>query len=182
MHYKRMKKSGTTDPPAKKMPTTPRRMATACEHTDRPHCAKGLCASCYTIRWMKENPDANSGNRWNKNHPEKTRYHVRKSSLKKKYGLTMAQYEAMWEAQQGRCANVRCNFTGELLCYQRNGLHVDHDHKTGKVRGLLCSTCNKAMGMLGDDPGRLLGLIEYLSSFARDGVGSESGGIPDSPN
>jgi hypothetical protein len=43
--------------------------------------------------------------------------------------------------------------------------HVDHDHKTGKARGLLCNTCNVGLGMLGEDENRILGLIKYLRRY-----------------
>lgn len=54
------------------------------------------------------------------------------------------------------CANPGCSST-----YQ---LHVDHDHKTGKVRGLLCNTCNTSLGLLSEDKNRITGLITYLET------------------
>jgi len=70
-----------------------------------------------------------------------------------KYGITAEQYEEMNRLQGGRC----------LICGQaergtRRGipktLAVDHDHDTGEIRGLLCSKCNTAIGLLDDDPKR----------------------------
>lgn len=81
-----------------------------------------------------------------------------------RYGITLEDYEALWLAQGGKCANPGCDNayplwgTGdrnEILC-------VDHDHATGQVRGLLCSGCNKTLGYMQDDPGCLTGLISYL--------------------
>lgn len=46
--------------------------------------------------------------------------------------------------------------------YREGGLQVDHDHRTGEIRGLLCRPCNIALGHVYDDPTRLAGLIEYL--------------------
>jgi hypothetical protein len=64
----------------------------------------------------------------------------RKSHLKRKYGLTLEQYDAMLAAQGGVCA----------ICHEarpvERTLHVDHDHTTGAIRGLLCFTCNNALG------------------------------------
>ncbi len=69
------------------------------------------------------------------------------------YGMTRAAFEAMLEAQGGRCA----------ICQQTpSKVVVDHDHRTGRVRGLLCGPCNRALGHLQDQPGRCLAAAEYL--------------------
>ena len=70
------------------------------------------------------------------------------------YGMAPGQYAAMVEAQGGKCA----------VCLQppsRGTLHVDHDHATGQVRGLLCQRCNVALGLLLDDPRRIAALMDY---------------------
>lgn len=72
-------------------------------------------------------------------------------TAKKKYALTVAELEAV--LAPGVCQNPGCNNTKRL--------HIDHDHGTGKVRGLLCSGCNTALGHLGEDIERMLGLAEY---------------------
>lgn len=74
------------------------------------------------------------------------RYHNRKTALKR-YSLTLVDYDRLWEQQEGLCAICGKSETtkrGESV--QR--LSVDHDHRTGKVRGLLCSKCNPALGYL----------------------------------
>ena len=78
----------------------------------------------------------------------------RDSTLRRKYGITVADYEAIREAQQGRCA----------LCgaMPTESMHVDHCHKTGRVRGLLCGHCNKGLGLFRDDPELLRRAIAYL--------------------
>lgn len=63
----------------------------------------------------------------------------RKSSLKYKYGLTPGQHKAMYVTQNGCC--VVC---GKPIPYDK--IQVDHDHKTGKIRGLLCKSCNTKLG------------------------------------
>jgi len=76
----------------------------------------------------------------------------REGTLKRKYGITNADYEAMRSAQDGRCGickriptnRQRNNRTGR----EWTGLQVDHDHKTGRVRGLLCAPCNNVLGWL----------------------------------
>ncbi len=79
----------------------------------------------------------------------------------KQYGLTIAQYEAMMLAQQ-----ERCKICGQLERKhhgtKRVRLSVDHDKNTGRVRGLLCSGCNLAIGIFDHDTGRLLQAVAYL--------------------
>lgn len=95
------------------------------------------CISCFKNRY--NTPDAN-----------------RKHTLKRAYGLSVEQFEQMRLDQNGLCA----------ICHQepphgRQGLVVDHDHKTGKVRGLLCNSCNRLLGSFED------GLINN-AEFAQD--------------
>jgi hypothetical protein len=89
---------------------------------------------------------------------EKRRLWQRKNVFQKVYGISMADYEAMFERQGGACAI--CKRTGVTLC-------VDHCHLTGEVRGLLCSQCNSAIGFCSDDPAVLLAAAAYLQA-ARD--------------
>lgn len=70
-----------------------------------------------------------------------------------RYGITKAQYDAMYEAQQGRCA-----ICGEW----KPVLHVDHCHDSGSVRQLLCGSCNRMIGLAHDDVGILQSAIDYL--------------------
>jgi hypothetical protein len=72
------------------------------------------------------------------------------------YGLGPGDYERIYAAQGGRCA----------ICRRATGatkkLAVDHDHATGEVRGLLCSSCNRAIGHLRDDPEAFMRAQIYL--------------------
>jgi hypothetical protein len=78
-------------------------------------------------------------------------------SVEAKYGISGADYDALYEAQGGRCALCR-RATGA-----RKRLAVDHDHKTGAVRGLLCGHCNREIiGRSGDDPEFFERAAEYL--------------------
>ena len=72
-----------------------------------------------------------------------------------KYGLTPTEYEAM----KAKCQN-RCEICGASPGHRE--LDIDHCHTTGEVRGLLCPLCNKAIGLLGDDPSLLEAAIAYL--------------------
>lgn len=78
-----------------------------------------------------------------------------------KYGLSVEQYEALLAAQSGGCAvcGLRPPFAGHG---RRKRLCIDHCHRTGKVRGLLCGECNQALGKLRDDVNLIRRLASYL--------------------
>lgn len=80
----------------------------------------------------------------------------KKSNLMK-FGLTLEDYNAMVFQQSGLCKSC-----GDLV----EPLVVDHDHITGKVRFLLCSNCNCALGLLKEDASRIAALLKYLSIVA----------------
>lgn len=90
----------------------------------------------------------------------KDRYRLYK--VKNSYGLTAEAYRALWESHDGRCAICGNEPTG-----QKRHLSVDHDHDTGKVRGLLCNGCNSALGHLKDDPTRCEAAASYLRKHKR---------------
>lgn len=81
----------------------------------------------------------------------------RNSDFKRKYGISLAERDAMFAAQAGKCAICATESPGP------RGLFVDHCHKTGKVRGLLCYRCNTGIAMLGDDVSRLQRAAMYLA-------------------
>ena len=76
--------------------------------------------------------------------------------LNKYYGITYEEWKLLYESQAGLCAICKRAFNGD------KDTHVDHNHVTGKIRGLLCSNCNSGMGLLGDDIPRLEAAISYL--------------------
>lgn len=94
----------------------------------------------------------------------------RRVHIKSKFGISMADYEALLESQGGGCAVCGTPYPGHSGGTGRGGFHVDHDHDCcpgkracGKcVRGLLCGPCNTGMGNLGDDPERLIAAANYL--------------------
>jgi hypothetical protein len=71
------------------------------------------------------------------------------------YGVTVEQYEDMFAKQSGLCAIC-------LKDASRGTLNVDHDHETGRIRGLLCGHCNRGLGLLRDDPELLEEAARYL--------------------
>ncbi len=106
---------------------------------------------------------------YHERHPERTRQSHRKANLLNKYGLTVESYDAMWEHQAGQCkicstemVNIRID--GESR-NKSNTACVDHCHTTGRVRGLLCTTCNKALGLFKDDAQRLRTAAAYLETI-----------------
>lgn len=85
---------------------------------------------------------------------------VRPYQLRKKYGITPEDYEAMLRAQNGVCAI--CGVSGGASARGTNTFSVDHDHVSGAVRGLLCNTCNRALGLFKDNVAVLESAIQYL--------------------
>jgi hypothetical protein len=98
----------------------------------------------YTQRYESKNPNAK-----------------RDSAFKKKYGITVGDYDVLLALQDGRC-----DLCGAKSSPLRNGkpvrLCVDHDHKTGKVRSLLCTTCNRFVGLLERDRELTERIVAYL--------------------
>jgi len=80
-------------------------------------------------------------------------------NLWKFYGLTLAEYRELLVKQEGRCAI--CGRAAELF---KKGLGVDHNHKTKRVRALLCPPCNTGIGLLQDDPGILRAAALYVEA------------------
>lgn len=80
--------------------------------------------------------------------------------LKQRYGISELRYVEMKMEQGGRCAMCRTSHPGGR--YGR--FHVDHDHVTGEVRGLLCGLCNKGLGALRDNPDLLRSALTYLAN------------------
>ena len=98
-----------------------------------------------------------------KNHPELKDYRRqlnRKAQFKKKYKITLEDYNRILEEQR-----KVCKICGGLqIVKNRKYLYVDHDHKTLKVRGLLCSNCNNLLGCAKDDIKILQSAINYLKA------------------
>lgn len=92
---------------------------------------------------------------WRTNNLERHNNARRRSVLRSKYGLTLEGYHALLEKQDGTCAICGCRA-------DKRALHVDHHHGTGKIRGLLCNTCNRCLGLLKDDVAVLRSAVAYL--------------------
>jgi hypothetical protein len=90
---------------------------------------------------------------WTANNKDK----IRNADLKRKYGITLTQYKEILLNQDGECAI--CESTDPR---GHGDFHVDHCHSTGAVRGLLCSDCNLAIGLLKDSPKLVRYALNYL--------------------
>ena len=116
--------------------------------THRPGKLVSVCNPCktaYNRRRRAENP---------------THYYEmeRRSKFKRQYGITVEDYDRMLEAQEGGCAVCGVKEPGGRTKY----FAVDHCHGTGRVRGLLCTKCNRGLGLFNDDTARLLAAANYL--------------------
>lgn len=81
------------------------------------------------------------------------------AELKRLYGITIEDYLSIFDNQLGVCKICK------QPCKTKSRLSVDHNHKTGKVRGLLCNRCNRALGMFEDSPELLQSAIDYLEDM-----------------
>lgn len=80
--------------------------------------------------------------------------------LRRRYGIGAAEVAAMIERQGGVCA----------ICLEKPAAHVDHNHRTGKVRGVLCFGCNGGLGQFQDNAESMRRAIEYVQRDGFDGV------------
>lgn len=97
-------------------------------------------------------------NNWNKRLYKENPNSIRNRIIKNKYGITLEQYQEMFEAQNGLCAICgQPEKGGKRLC-------IDHNHETGAVRQLLCRSCNARLGVIEDK--NFVSLVkEYLGKF-----------------
>lgn len=96
--------------------------------------------------------------KWKSENPEKLKIVQRRTQLKNKYGITLEQYDEILIAQGGHCF-----FCDRTPAQERYGvLAVDHCHETGRIRGLLCMTHNRAIGVFGDNEEGLLKALNYV--------------------
>ena len=82
----------------------------------------------------------------------------RNSTLKRRYDLSLDEYNKLLQ-EQNKCCAI-CGTSNEQITKR---MHVDHNHDTGKVRGLLCDKCNRGLGFFNDDATQLRKALEYLN-------------------
>src|SRR6266496_1007088 len=112
------------------------------------------CKKCNNIR-RKEYAD-----RRRDSDPVKFSEQIRKRILKYNYGLSIDKYEEMLKMQNGVCLICKKVSPGDRR------LSVDHNHKTGEVRSLLCNNCNAIVGLCDENPDLLMKIVNYLIKFS----------------
>lgn len=113
--------------------------------------------------WCKVCVKAYSKNAYATN--EKLRLRSKEIAFRRKYKFSLQEYDNLAIKQNFRCKS--CGEEEKSPNSYKTGilpLAVDHDHLTGKVRGLLCSRCNKALGLLDDSPLKIEALLKYLQN------------------
>lgn len=94
---------------------------------------------------------------WQENNKARSTLYHKKSHLMKKYGITLEQYIQIQINQNNKCA----------ICKKESMLHVDHDHKTGRVRELLCGNCNRFLGLAKENKETLQNAINYIDKWSK---------------
>jgi hypothetical protein len=124
------------------------------------HCVVCRAAKAESQRKFRANHPgkaAKDSREYRANHPY-LRDEDRRRRLLREYGISPEEYDALLTSQDGRCCICGADYPGA------NGWHIDHCHKTGVVRGILCHRCNLGLGNFRDDPERLAAAIEYLAA------------------
>jgi hypothetical protein len=115
------------------------------------------CKDCSRIL-SKKLSDTPEQKEKSKKRYKKNKKKLRNTFLKRKFGITLEVYNKILKEQKGVCA----------VCGRKEknkSLAVDHDHKTGKIRGLLCGRCNPALGFLQESPKLIKKILEYINKY-----------------
>jgi hypothetical protein len=115
------------------------------------------CSSCYAnLEWVyKKGEEPNS-----RKYRRREKRIRRIKAIESRYGLTQEEHQDILVKQNNLCAICQKHIEGKVLC-------VDHDHTTGKVRGLLCGNCNVGLGNFKDNTEVLQAAIAYLQKYGR---------------
>lgn len=117
-----------------------------CAHPERKHYSNGRCKQCFTIWWRLTNPETDHKHRF--------------TTRLNRYGLSEQRFREILHSQNSCCALC------EKPLLARKQMNIDHCHETGVVRGILCFTCNKALGMLGDSEAAIQRALDYIRAAA----------------
>jgi hypothetical protein len=119
------------------------------------------CSKCGEVKLLKEfhkNKLTKDGRRSNCKQCVYSDKKRQESHLKRNYNITLDIYNQRLKEQNYRCALCSTDVPGG----NGNRFHVDHNHQTGEIRGLLCACCNSGLGKLKDSPKLLKRAIQYL--------------------
>ena len=114
----------------------------------------------YYKEYRKKNTEtlADRNKKWREENKEQDALVMLKARLKRKYNISIEEYETLIESQNNSCKVCGTHAKNNL----KGKLYIDHCHTTGKVRGLLCMKCNSALGLLNDDKELIQNLLDYL--------------------
>lgn len=120
----------------------------------------GVCVNEAKALVPRDRAAANaSARRYREANLQRVQETQRRSKLMLQYGITLEEYDAMLDEQGGGCAICTSTDPG----HGKRHFCVDHDHETGRVRGLLCKDCNTGLGMFGDSIAALMAAANYLT-------------------
>lgn len=116
-------------------------------------------------KWRDANPEKlkESQKKWMEKNPEKFKAIIFKNMLKQ-YGITESDFNKIVLNQNGVCSV--CGKSPGASKKNQTRLSIDHDHKTGKMRGLLCHKCNVGLGHFNDNPDLLIAALAYLKKWS----------------
>lgn len=119
------------------------------------------CRRKHAQTWAQQHPDARRRIMSDWKVRTDIQAHNRKTWVKRCYGKNPEEIDALFHQQNGKCAICKEGLTAKYPTY-----HIDHDHRTGEVRGLLCRNCNVGLGFFQDSVERLIAGVGYLSQTA----------------
>lgn len=119
---------------------------------------RSQCKICHNKNWLEKS--------------KKERTEVNKAAyrytLRKLYGVSEDQFNTLFEEQRGKCKICETPITNRFLDEYSAKTHLDHCHRTGVVRGILCHMCNSGLGLFNDDPDILRKAADYVEKFRGD--------------
>ena len=116
--------------------------------------------------------------KWKEKYPEKAKAHKIRCAERnkisiffKKYGIPIEEKENIRIQQNNMCSICGCSFKSS------EDTHLDHNHKTGEIRELLCGSCNRALGLLREDINILKSMIIYIEKWKNKKASQQKGGL-----
>jgi Recombination endonuclease VII len=162
-------------------------------HPNVKHFCKGLCKNCYQTQYRNKNPKyveymKEYSKKYRQEKPEIAKKHqelrklnpdkvirdkitFKNCAYKKKYKITLNDAIKLLETQNNECALCKKHLNDKTM-------RVDHCHKNGNVRGILCNTCNTGLGYLGDSVESLQRALNYLHQSMPTGMNVEQKSMP----